>query len=103
VSIVGHVNEYALSSRAEVPTDRPERWAEQLVSLLSPPLTVRDVPNGHAFDIGDAEGRVLVEPGRLVLTAAADDEATLERVENVLAGHLERVGAAEGLDVEWER
>jgi hypothetical protein len=46
---------------------------------------------------------VLVEPGRLVLTAAADDEATLERVENVLAGHLERVGAAEGIDVEWER
>jgi hypothetical protein len=103
VSIVERVNEYALSSRAEVPTDRPDRLAEQLVSLLSPTLTVREVPNGHALDIGDAEGRVLVEPGRLVLTAAADDEATLERVENVLAGHLERVGAAEGLDVEWER
>jgi hypothetical protein len=97
------VNEYALSSRAEVPTDDPEHWAEQLVSYLSAELTVRDAPNGHALDIGDAEGRVLVEPGRLVLTAAADDEATLERVENVLAGHLERFGAAEGLTVEWER
>jgi hypothetical protein len=103
VSIVGRVNEYALSSRAEVPTDRPERWAKQLVSHLSTKLTVREVPNGHALEIGEAEGRVLVEPGRLVLTAVADDEETLERVENVLASHLERFAVDEDLKVDWER
>ncbi|WP_431278191.1 DUF2218 domain-containing protein [Leifsonia poae] len=97
------MTEYALSSRAEVHTDRPERWAKQLVSHLSTKLTTREVPNGHALEIGDAEGRVLVEPGRLVLTAVADDEETLERVENVLASHLERFGAAEGIKVDWER
>jgi hypothetical protein len=101
--MVCSVTEYALSSRAEVATDRPERWAKQLVSHLGNKLTVREVPNGHALDMGDAEGRVLVEPGRVVLTAVADDEETLERVESVLGGHLERFGEAEGLKVDWER
>jgi hypothetical protein len=99
----GTVTEYALSSRAEVPTDRPERWAKQLVSHLSNRLEPREVPNGHAFDIGDAEGRVLVEPGRVVLTAVADDEDSLARVEDVLGRHLERFAEKEDLKVDWRR
>ncbi|MFF1574222.1 DUF2218 domain-containing protein [Leifsonia sp. NPDC058292] len=97
------MTEYALSSRAEVPTDRPERWAKQLVSHLSNRLEPREVPNGHAFDIGDAEGRVLAEPGRVVLTATADDEDALARVEDVLGRHLERFGDKEELKVVWHR
>lgn len=99
----GTVTEYALSSRAEVPTDRPERWAKQLVSHLSNRLEPREVPNGHAFDIGDGEGRVLAEPGRVVLTAVADDEETLGRIEDVLGRHLERFGEKEDLTVDWRR
>jgi uncharacterized protein len=45
----------------------------------------------------DAQDRVLIAEAR------GSDEAALERVERIVARHLERFGQPEGLTVEWRR
>jgi uncharacterized protein len=43
-----------------------------------------------------------VEPGALVMVAAADDTETLDRVKDVTGRHLERFGEKDGLVVTWQ-
>ena len=43
-----------------------------------------------------------VEPGALVMLAAADDPQTLDRVKDVTGRHLERFGEKDGLVVTWQ-
>ncbi len=97
----------ALSSRAEVATDRPARYAEQLVAHLGRKVafTPDGTPDGPASTarLGDATGSVVVGEGVLVLLAAGPDEASLGRVEHVLGSHLERFGARDELAVVWVR
>ncbi len=68
------------TSRADVPTDVPARYAKQLVSHL-----------GRRIDFG------------LVLQAEAPDVESLARVEHALGSHLERFGQRKELTVTWQR
>ena len=43
-----------------------------------------------------------VQPGALVMLAAAEDEQTLDRVKDVTGRHLERFGEKDGLVVTWQ-
>ena len=43
-----------------------------------------------------------VEPGALVMLAAADGTGTLDRVKDVTGRHLERFGGKDGLVVTWQ-
>jgi hypothetical protein len=93
-----------LSSRADVPTDAPARYAKQLVSHLGRkvPFT-EDAEGTWTTVIGDARGRITVGDGVLGLRAEAPEEEALARVEHVLGSHLERFGARAGLTVTWHR
>jgi hypothetical protein len=93
----------AVSSRADVLTQAPERYAKQLVSHLGRKVEfVTDGPASTA-SIGAGTGTVVVGDGSLTLLAQGPDAQSLELVEHVLGSHLERFGARNELIVSWER
>ena len=94
---------YSLSSRADVVTERPERWAKQLVSHLSHKAPHEKTERGDELAIADGLGIVSVQPGLVVLEAYANSTETLARVEDVLGRHLERFAEKDGLTVTWSR
>ena len=96
-----------LTSRADVVTDAPARYAKQLVSHLG-----RKVEFVHeATSTGDtwtahvagAVARITVGDAVLVLQAEAPDDESLDRLEGALGNHLERFGQRRELTVTWQR
>ena len=84
-------------------TERPERWAKQLVSHLSHKVTHEKTERGDELTIGDALGIVSVGSGVIALEAYANSPESLARVEDVLGRHLERFAEKDGLTVTWSR
>ncbi len=94
----------ARSSRADVRTDAPARYAKQLVSHLGRKATfTQDADGGWTTVVGDARGRIVVGDGVLSLRVEAPDDETLTRLEQAFGGHLERFGARAELTVSWHR
>ena len=93
-----------LSSRADVSTDAPARYAKQLVSHLGRKATfTQDADGAWTTEVGDARGRIVVGDGVLGLRVEAPDEETLTRLEQAFGGHLERFGTRAELTVTWHR
>lgn len=101
-----------LTSRAIVETDRPARYAKQLVSHLGHKVPIVEIEDGHRItfnrdDVFNGCGDVLVTvvdgAECLVLLAHAEDDERLSRVEGVLSRHLKKFGEREGLKVTFER
>ncbi len=93
-----------MTSRADVVTDAPARYAKQLISHLGHRIPFTDEADGTwTTVVGDARGQIVVGDGVLVLHAEAPDAETLSRVEHALGSHLERFGARAGLTVTWHR
>ena len=95
------------TSRADVTTDAPERYAKQLASHLGRRLEVREEGPATRLVL-DADGRAascLLVPGDgvLVMEAEAPDDEVLARVEDVVGRHLERFGQRSELVVRWQR
>lgn len=95
-----------------VETERPDRYAKQLVSHLSRKCQTEEVENGTRLRIAPPDGPVAYGivlvvgasdevPGSLVLVAEGDSDEALERAERVLGNHLVRFGEKDGLVVEW--
>ena len=91
----------ALHARADVATDKPERYAKQLVSHLGHRLDFTTDGATSTASIGDGTARIVVGEGVLTLLAEAPDTAGLDRVKDVLGRHLERFGARNELVVAW--
>ena len=80
-----------VTSTARVATERGERYRKQLASHFGNSIEVAESPAGTVLNWGFGGTTTLtVEPGALVMLAAADDEQTLDRVKDVTARHLER-------------
>lgn len=98
-------------SHSVVQTDRPSRYAKQLVSHISRKCRTEEVEYGSRLHIAPDDrsggiGEVLVvsvpEGEVLVLTAEAEDEEGLRLVEHVLGAHLVRFGVKDELVVDWQ-
>ena len=93
-----------LTSRADVRTDAPARYAKQLVSHLGRKATfTQDADGAWTTVVGEARGRIEVGDGVLTLLVEAPDDETLTRLEQAFGGHLERFGARAELTVRWDR
>jgi uncharacterized protein len=93
-----------LVSTAVVSTEAPGRYAKQLLAHLGHKVQLEpldDEPEGGRLVFAYGTGTVRVSAGRLQMDAAADDEASLARLQDVLARHLERFGARRELSVQW--
>jgi hypothetical protein len=85
-------NTPAITSRADVATDAPARYAKQLLAHLGRKLDFTTDSVTSSATIGDATGHIIVGDGVLTLLATGDDESAVARVEHVLGSHLERFG-----------
>ena len=98
-----HTSTTWYTSRADVTTDVPGRYAKQLVSHLGRKLDfVEDQGTWTATVLGSV-ARITVGDGVLVLQAEASDAESLARVEHALGSHLERFGTRAELSVTWHR
>jgi len=93
----------AVTSTVRVVTDRGERYRKQLASHFGNRIEVTESPAGTVLVWGFGGTTTLtVEPGALVMLAAADDDdETLGRAKDVTGRHLERFGEKDGLVVTW--
>jgi catechol 2,3-dioxygenase len=97
----GDAGATGLRSHAEVVTDRPSPYLLQLAKHFRHKLDVTF--DERAGTIPFAFGRCELRAGEgvLVLEAVAATPEELERVENVIAGHLVRFGRRHELSVAW--
>jgi hypothetical protein len=93
-----------LTSRADVTTDAPGRYAKQLLSHLGRKVEFVEEPTGTwtAHIIGSV-ARIIVSDNALVLQAEGPDEQSVARIEHALGNHLERFGQRKQLAVTWQR
>jgi uncharacterized protein len=94
-------NRTTLTSRAEVLTDAPGRYAKQLVSHLGHRIPVTETAQGSVLAFDGGHGTVRAADGAVVLEAVADGAETLATIQDVLGRHLERFGAKAQLVVTW--
>lgn len=92
-----------LTSRADVRTDVPARYAKQLVAHLGHRLEFTTEGATSTATLGSATGQVIVGDGVLTLLATGTDEEGVARVEQVFGSHLERFGQRNELLVTWIR
>ena len=92
-----------ISSRADVATEAPARYARQLVAHLGRKVTFTTDGTTSTAAIGTATARVVVGNGVLTLRAAGSDEESVALVEHVLGDHLERFGRRHELAAHWTR
>jgi hypothetical protein len=86
---------------ASVPTERPERWAKQLLSHLSEKVDVVHEGDGGTVTFAAGRGVIRVEPNLLVFEAEGETQEDVQLVQNVLGGHFERFAAKDGLTANW--
>lgn len=97
-------------ARSAVTTDRPARYAKQLVSHMGNKLPVEEIEGGHRLTFNrdgnfGGYGDVLVQDGvpQLVLVVYAPSAEGCDRLADVLARHLVRFGERDELKVEFWR
>lgn len=94
---------HRLTSRADVGTDAPARYAKQLVSHLGRKLEFTTNGPTSTATISAATAQITVGDGVLTLLATSSDEQGLATAEDVLGRHLERFGQRDELAVTWIR
>jgi hypothetical protein len=92
-----------ITSRADVVTEAPARYAKQLVSHLGRKIEFTTEGVTSTAQFGATTGRIVVGDGVLTLIASGMDEDGVARVEQVLGSHLERFGQRNELSVAWVR
>ena len=86
------------------------------VNELGPAKLIDRLANhwSHKFEIERSEGRasipfptatcmLVVQDGRLSARLEAEDDATLEKMQEVVADHLQRMARGEALSIAWTR
>ena len=96
----------ALRSSADVATDRPERYAKQLVSHLGRKTEMVEARGGHEMHFPPergvaATGFIAAVDGAVRLEVDAADADSLATVQDVLGRHLTKFGEKDGLVVVW--
>lgn len=91
------------SSRADVTTDRPERYAKQLVSHLGRKLEFMQDGDTATAVVAGTVASITTGDGVLVLQVTGDDVDGVARAEGALASHLVRFGDKDELTVTWQR
>ena len=92
-----------LTSRADVTTDAPDRYAKQLITHLGRKVEFTTQGATSTATFGDTTGQVVVGEGVLTLLATGPAAEGVARVEHVLGSHLERFGQRAELSVVWNR
>jgi hypothetical protein len=100
-----------LIAEARVETEQPSRYLVQLCRHFNQEAEGKPHPDVQAqiewtdthgvADFGFGRCTMQTDHGALMLRAEAPDDENLERVENLVAEHLERFGSRDDLSVTW--
>ena len=92
-------------SQTIIPTASASRYLQQLCKHWSHKLAVEFTPKHGTIPFDETRLCTLdASPDRLALRVEAADDATLERMQDVVIEHLKRFAFREELgDVTWER
>jgi hypothetical protein len=90
-------------SEARVSTEKPADYIVRLCKHFAhkTPATYDDTTGRIAFEMGVC--RLVAEPDLLVLTVEGADAEAIERLEGVVARHLERFAWKEAPAIDWVR
>jgi len=89
-------------SVSHVRTDHASRYLQQLCKHWSHRFSVEfDAAVGKVPFSAETFLDLAAEPGTLVMTLTVEKPEDLERMQNVVADHLERFAFREELDVSW--
>lgn len=92
-----------MQSIANVPINRPARYAKQLANHLSHKASSFSHSDGTwnvTFDFG--EGTLVAYDSHIEMKATSSDADSLARMQDVLERHLRKFAAQEGhLTIEW--
>ena len=91
------------SSRADVATERPERYAKQLVSHLGHKLEFTKNGATATAIVAGTVASITTKEDVLVLEVNGTDPEGVARAEDALASHLVRFGDKDELAVSWQR
>lgn len=89
-------------SRAEIPTGSGERLIHRLSKHWSHKLEVEEREDHTRISFPEGTCLLHAEKDRLVVAVEALDDTSLDRLEHVVDGHLERMAAQEDLDIIWQ-
>lgn len=89
---------FKYSATTHLAIDRPERYVKQLNSHLSKKATLQE---GFLLFPELGAGLASTTDKGVQLTAYADDEPSLTRIQNILVKHLYKFAKVEDLDPSW--
>lgn len=92
-----------MHSEARVATERASRYLQQLCKHFAHKLPTSQTPQEGRIEFSVGVCALRAEPATLVLTADAPDAASLERLEDVVARHLERFAFRDKPEICWVR
>lgn len=92
-----------IASTTDIPTSKAANYLQQMCRHFGHKAVVTQSENAHTIQFGFGTGEMRAADDVLTLTAWAEDEDTLERLETVLGSHLERFAFRENLIVSWSR
>ena len=92
-----------LTSEARVTTDVPRRYLSQLCKHFQHKLPVTLADDHGRIEFADGTCALKAAPDTLVLRVAAEDEAALARLEDVVARHMERFAFRDKPEIRWMR
>ncbi|MEJ2120146.1 MAG: DUF2218 domain-containing protein [Alphaproteobacteria bacterium] len=92
-----------MQSEARVTTERASRYLQQLCKHFAHKLPTSHTPQEGRIEFGVGVCALQAEPETLVLTADAPDAESLDRLEGVVARHLERFAFRDKPEIRWVR
>ncbi|TGQ17524.1 MULTISPECIES: DUF2218 domain-containing protein [unclassified Mesorhizobium] len=92
-----------LTSRADVATEHASRYLQQLCKHWSHKFPVEFDPRHGAIQLSIGRTVMDADDHALHIALAADDEASLDRLETVVADHIKRFAFREELSFDWQK
>jgi hypothetical protein len=92
-----------MQSEARITTERASRYLQQLCKHFAHKLPTSHTQQEGRIEFGIGVCALQAEPEALILTADAPDAASLERLEDVIARHLERFAFRDKPEIRWVR
>jgi hypothetical protein len=94
---------FMLTSRADVATEHASRYLQQLCKHWSHKFPVEFDPRHGAIQLSIGRTVMDADDQALHIALAADDEASLDRLETVVADHIKRFAFREELSFDWQK
>lgn len=91
------------SSRADVATEHASRYLQQLCKHWAHKFPVEFDPYHGAIQLSLGRAVMDADDKALHIAVAADDDASLERLESVVADHIKRFAFREELTFDWRK